>query len=67
MNSYQFVARSPTGHKIKGVLNVDDEEVLKNIMIEHDCYLIRYKKKKNKKIKGRGMKPLPYHIKKSYY
>ena len=48
MNSYQFVARSPTGHKIKGVLNVDDEEVLKNIMIEHDCYLIRYKKKKNK-------------------
>ncbi|MBE6130736.1 MAG: type II secretion system F family protein [Erysipelotrichaceae bacterium] len=49
MTKFYYVARLPTGRKIKGYLQVEDENELIKILLKHDYKLIKYKKYKNKK------------------
>ena len=49
MTKYFYVARLPTGKKIKGNLQVEDENELIEIMLKHNYKLIKYKISKNKK------------------
>jgi type IV pilus assembly protein PilC len=49
MFKYFYVARSPTGKKLKGVIQAESEKELKIIMQNHNYKLLRYKIKKNKK------------------
>lgn len=49
MKKYYYVARSPTGKKEKGYLQVEDENELIEIMLKHNFELINYKVSKNKK------------------
>lgn len=49
MNKYYYVARLPTGKKVKGYLQVEDENDLVSILLKHNYKIIKYKKCKNKK------------------
>lgn len=49
MIKYKYLARSPTGKKVKGVLQVDNEEELYEIMLKHNFKLINFKLCKNHK------------------
>ena len=43
MKKYSYVARSPTGEKVKGKLQVENEEELLDIMLKHNYRLLKYK------------------------
>ena len=49
MNKYYYVARSPTGKKEKGYLQVENENALIDIMLKHNYRLIKYHIAKKKK------------------
>lgn len=49
MTKFFYVARLPTGKKVKGYLQVEDENELIEILLKHDYKIIKYKKCKNKK------------------
>ena len=49
MIKYNYLARSPTGKKIKGILQVETESELFEIMTKHNFQLIKYKISKTKK------------------
>ena len=46
MIKYHYIARSPTGKKVKGNLKVEDEKELFEIMVEHDYKLLKYRELK---------------------
>ena len=48
MNRYFFVARAPTGNKVKGYMTLEDELELKDIMQNHNYQLLKFKIKKKK-------------------
>ena len=49
MIKYNYLARSPTGKKVRGILQVESEEELFEIMVKHNFQLIKYKINKPKK------------------
>lgn len=49
MIKYYYVARSPTGKKVKGYIQAEDDKDLQIIMRNHNYELLKYKIKKNKK------------------
>lgn len=49
MTKYYYVARSPTGKKEKGYLQVENENELIDIMLKHNYRLVKYRVAKNKK------------------
>lgn len=49
MDKYYYVARLPTGKKVKGYLQAEDEEEFIDILLKHNYKVIKYKKSKNKK------------------
>ena len=49
MKKYCYVARSPTGKRVKGKLQVEDEKELFDIMVKHNFRLLKYKEYKMKK------------------
>ncbi len=48
MDKYLFIARSPTGKKVKGRIEINSVEELNQVMIYHNYQLLSYKKLKNK-------------------
>ena len=48
MIKYNYLARSPTGKKVKGILQVETESELFEIMAKHNFQLIKYKISKTK-------------------
>ena len=49
MKKYYYIARSPTGKKVKGNLQVENENELIDIMVQHNYKLIKCKEHKQKK------------------
>ena len=49
MKKYFYIARSPTGKKVKGNLQVENENELLDIMVQHNYKLIKCKELKQKK------------------